>query len=180
MKLRVKTVSLCTWPRAANKSARRRHAIAATPRIATTLHRGRRQQRLQRPPRYAPVDAQVRCLAHETLHKWRVGKGIVGMAIGHQQRRAALAVVVAGRQHVERKRPATDSAACQMDAGTLSQRLRDIDDKVLRRQLLALCTAIIEADTHMADAALRVLLAAVEHWGLTHAVRQAPVHGLTF
>lgn len=68
--------------------------------------------------------------------------------------------------------------AFQLDAGTLSQLLSDIDDPVLRRQVLALCTAIVDADQHVADGESLVLLAAVEQWGLTEAVSQMSVHGL--
>ncbi len=70
-------------------------------------------------------------------------------------------------------------SAFQLDARTLSQLLSDIDDPVLRRQVLALCTAIVEADQHVADGESLVLLAAAEHWGLTQTVLQAPVHALT-
>ena len=70
-------------------------------------------------------------------------------------------------------------AAFQLDARTLSQLLGDIDEPLLRRRVLGLCTAIVDADQHLADGESLVLLAAIQHWGLTDAVLQAPAHGLT-
>lgn len=70
-------------------------------------------------------------------------------------------------------------AACQLDARTLSQLLSDIEDSVLRRQVLALCTAVVDADQHLADGESLVLLAAIEHWGLAEALLHEPARGLT-
>lgn len=70
-------------------------------------------------------------------------------------------------------------AAFQLDARTLSQLLGDIDEPLLRRRVLGLCTAIVDADQHLADGESLVLLAAIKHWGLTDTVLQAPAHGLT-
>ena len=70
-------------------------------------------------------------------------------------------------------------AAFQLDARMLSQLLSDIEDPVLRCRVLALCTAIIEADLHVADGESLVLLAAIEHWGLAEALLHEPARGLT-
>jgi len=58
------------------------------------------------------------------------------------------------------------SDACRVDAHTLYSLLADIDDPALRRQLLALCVAIVDVDQHVADGESLLLAAAVEHWGL--------------
>ena len=69
-------------------------------------------------------------------------------------------------------------AAFQLDARTLSQLLSDIEDPALRRRVLGLCTAIVDADLHLADGESLVLLAAIKHWGLAESLLQAPAHGL--
>lgn len=56
--------------------------------------------------------------------------------------------------------------ACQVDQATLAALMADIDDPELRRTLLQLCVAIVEADDHVAEGESVMLTAAVEHWGL--------------
>lgn len=56
--------------------------------------------------------------------------------------------------------------ACQVDQATLAALMADIDDPVLRRTLLQLCLAIVEADDHVAEGESVMLMAAVDHWGL--------------
>ena len=69
-------------------------------------------------------------------------------------------------------------ATFQLDARMLSQLLSDVEDPVLRCRVLALCTAIVEADLHVADGESLVLLAAIEHWGLAEALLYEPARGL--
>ncbi|GCL61921.1 TerB family tellurite resistance protein [Pseudaquabacterium pictum] len=56
--------------------------------------------------------------------------------------------------------------ACQVDQATLAALMADIDDPALRRTLLQLCLAIVEADDHVAEGESVMLMAAVDHWGL--------------
>ena len=58
--------------------------------------------------------------------------------------------------------------ACQVDQATLAALMADIDDPALRRTLLQLCLAIVDADDHVADGESVMLTAAIEHWGLHH------------
>jgi len=55
---------------------------------------------------------------------------------------------------------------CRLDAKTLGQLMAEVDDPALRRKLLSLCVAVVEADQLIADGEALVLLAAAEHWGL--------------
>ena len=55
---------------------------------------------------------------------------------------------------------------CRLDAKTLEQLMAEVDDPALRRKLLDLCVAVVEADQLIADGEALVLLAAAEHWGL--------------
>ncbi len=55
---------------------------------------------------------------------------------------------------------------CRLDAKTLGQLMAEVDDPALRRKLLGLCVAVVEADQMIADGEALVLLAAAEHWGL--------------
>ena len=64
--------------------------------------------------------------------------------------------------------------ACRVDKATLFGLLAEIDDAALRRQLLQLCTCVVDADHHLADGESTLLLAAVEHWGLQRFVLQGP------
>ena len=56
--------------------------------------------------------------------------------------------------------------ACQVDQATLAALMADIDDPDLRRTLLQLCLAIVDADDHVAEGESVMLMAAVDHWGL--------------
>jgi hypothetical protein len=56
--------------------------------------------------------------------------------------------------------------ACQVDQATLAALMADIDDPALRRTLLRLCLAIVDADEHVADGESVMLTAAIDHWGL--------------
>jgi uncharacterized tellurite resistance protein B-like protein len=55
---------------------------------------------------------------------------------------------------------------CQIDQRTLAQLMSEIDDPDLRRRVLHLCIAIVEADQQVTDGESVVINAAVEHWGL--------------
>lgn len=56
--------------------------------------------------------------------------------------------------------------ACRLDAKTLAQLMAEIDEPALRRKLLELCVAVVEADHLVADGEALVLMAAADHWGL--------------
>lgn len=62
--------------------------------------------------------------------------------------------------------------ACRIDSTTLFGLLAEIDDPVLRRQVLQLCARVVDADGHVADGESALLLAAVEHWGLQRELLQ--------
>jgi len=53
-----------------------------------------------------------------------------------------------------------------LDSGTLNALLAEIDDLELRVTVLGLCVAVTEADEHLAEGEMRVLVAASEQWGL--------------
>jgi uncharacterized tellurite resistance protein B-like protein len=56
--------------------------------------------------------------------------------------------------------------ACQVDQATLSALMADIDDPALRRTLLQLCMAVVEADGHVAEGDSMMLSSAINHWGM--------------
>ena len=56
--------------------------------------------------------------------------------------------------------------ACLVDPRTLRQLMDEVDDPGLRRTVLRLCVALVEADQHVSDSEVVVLAAAVEQWGL--------------
>jgi uncharacterized tellurite resistance protein B-like protein len=56
--------------------------------------------------------------------------------------------------------------ASQIEPSLLSQLMAEVDDPALRRVVLRLCVAIVEADGHVADGESVVLVTAVEQWGL--------------
>ena len=62
---------------------------------------------------------------------------------------------------------------CRVNPETLAKLMAEIDAHELRRKLIALCVAVVEADGHVADGESLVLVAAVEHWGLEHEVLMA-------
>ena len=63
--------------------------------------------------------------------------------------------------------------ACRIDSATLFGLLAEITDPALRRQLLQLCTHVVDADNHVADGESTLLLAAVAHWELQRELLQA-------
>jgi hypothetical protein len=68
--------------------------------------------------------------------------------------------------------------ACRVDQATLAALMADIDDPALRRTLLGLCLAIVDADAHLADGEGVLLDAVARHWNLhpqTAARPTAPV-----
>ena len=58
------------------------------------------------------------------------------------------------------------SQACRIDPDTLAGLMAEVDDPQLRRAVLGLCVAVVDADEHVSDGESIVLVAAVEHWGL--------------
>ena len=54
--------------------------------------------------------------------------------------------------------------ACPVDERTLADLMGEIQDPALRLKLLRLCVELAEADAHVAEGELIVLVAAVEHW----------------
>jgi tellurite resistance protein len=64
--------------------------------------------------------------------------------------------------------------ASQIEPALLSQLMAEVDDPTLRRVVLRLCVAVVEADGHVADGESVVLVNAVEQWGLHRAMLDAP------
>lgn len=60
--------------------------------------------------------------------------------------------------------------ACIVDPRTLAELMAEVDDPELRAKVLRLCVAIVEADAHIAEGESIVMVAAVEHWGMHHAM----------
>lgn len=56
--------------------------------------------------------------------------------------------------------------ACRIDPHTLNQLLAEITDPELRRKLLRICLAVVQADAQVSEGEAFVLGAAVEQWGL--------------
>ena len=56
--------------------------------------------------------------------------------------------------------------SCQVDSGTLVQLLAEINDPLLRANVLNLCVSLVESDQHLADGESFVLACAIEQWGL--------------
>jgi len=65
-------------------------------------------------------------------------------------------------------RPLHWANACQIEPGTLTQLMAEIEDPALRIVVLRLCVAVVEADGHVADGELIALESAAEQWGLQH------------
>ncbi|MBQ0945542.1 hypothetical protein KAK07_19540 [Ideonella sp. 4Y16] len=63
-----------------------------------------------------------------------------------------------------------DPDICPFDERTLADLMAEIQDPALRRRLLSLCVALAQSDEFVAEAESAVLVAAVEHWGLQHAM----------
>lgn len=60
--------------------------------------------------------------------------------------------------------------ACPVDERTLADLMGEIQDPALRVKLLRLCVELVEVDARVAEGESMVLVAAVEHWGLHHAM----------
>jgi hypothetical protein len=69
--------------------------------------------------------------------------------------------------------------ACRIDNATLYGLLAEITDPALRRQVLQLCTRVVDADDHLADGESTLLLAAVAHWDLQRDVLQTLTIGVS-
>lgn len=59
---------------------------------------------------------------------------------------------------------------CPVDERTLADLMSEIQDPALRLKLLRLCVQLVEVDARVEAAESIVLAAAVEHWGLQHAM----------
>ena len=55
---------------------------------------------------------------------------------------------------------------CPLEPASLSALMAEIDDPALRRKLLRVCIAVVEADQTVTAAESLIVGAAVEHWGL--------------
>jgi uncharacterized tellurite resistance protein B-like protein len=55
---------------------------------------------------------------------------------------------------------------CRVDERSLAELLAEVDDPALRRKVVNLCVAVVEADAHLAEGESTLLSAAVTHWGL--------------
>ncbi|MBP6676935.1 MAG: hypothetical protein KA185_16765 [Vitreoscilla sp.] len=64
--------------------------------------------------------------------------------------------------------------ASRVDERTLGTMLAEVDDPALRDRVLHLCVGVVEADCHVAAGESTVLMAAVDQWGLHHALLQRP------
>lgn len=53
-----------------------------------------------------------------------------------------------------------------VDPRTMAALMAEIDDPALRRKVLRLCIAVVEADGRVHDSESAVVNAAVDHWGL--------------
>jgi len=66
------------------------------------------------------------------------------------------------------------SEMCRVDPQTLAELMAEIDLPELRRKLIDLCVAVVEADGHVADGESIVLEAGLEHWGLQREMPEMP------
>jgi hypothetical protein len=57
-----------------------------------------------------------------------------------------------------------------VDERTLADLMGEIQDPALRLKVLRLCVELAEVDAHVDEGESIVLVAAVEHWGLHHAM----------
>jgi uncharacterized tellurite resistance protein B-like protein len=76
------------------------------------------------------------------------------------------AVVEAFRQDIEVGRQPGWSEESLVDPRTMAGLMAEIDDPALRRKVLRLCIAVVEADGHIHGSESMVINAAVDHWGL--------------
>ena len=56
--------------------------------------------------------------------------------------------------------------SCRIDPHALSSILAEVGDPRLRREVLNICLAVVDADRHVDDGEALVMNAAVEQWGL--------------
>lgn len=63
--------------------------------------------------------------------------------------------------------------ACPVDERTLAELMGEIQDPALRLKLLRLCVELAEVDARVDEGESIVLVAAVEQWGLHHAMFQS-------
>jgi uncharacterized tellurite resistance protein B-like protein len=61
----------------------------------------------------------------------------------------------------------TLSRTCKIDPDTLRALMSEIDDDVLRRNVLDLCVSVIDADAEIVEAEMIVLSAAARDWSLS-------------
>jgi uncharacterized tellurite resistance protein B-like protein len=64
--------------------------------------------------------------------------------------------------------------ACQIDPDTLNHLLAEVADPQLRKEVIALCVAVAEADDHVAEGESIVIVSAVEQWGLHYQMVAPP------
>jgi uncharacterized tellurite resistance protein B-like protein len=76
------------------------------------------------------------------------------------------AVVEAFRQDIEVGRHPGWSEESLVDPRTMAGLMAEIDDPLLRKKVLRLCIAVVEADGRVHGSESVVINAAVEHWGL--------------
>ena len=76
------------------------------------------------------------------------------------------AVVEAFGQDIEVARHPGWAEDGLVDPRTMAALMAEIDDPALRRKVLRLCIAVVEADGRVHDSESAVVNAAVEHWGL--------------
>ena len=76
------------------------------------------------------------------------------------------AVVEAFGQDIEVARHPGWAEDGLVDPRTMAALMAEIDDPALRRKVLRLCIAVVEADGRVHDSESTVINAAVEHWGL--------------
>ena len=62
--------------------------------------------------------------------------------------------------------------ACPVDERTLAELMAEIQDPALRLKVLRLCVDLAEIDARVTEGESVVLVAAVDHWGMHHAMRQ--------
>jgi uncharacterized tellurite resistance protein B-like protein len=62
------------------------------------------------------------------------------------------------------------AGSCRVEPETIADILNDVHDPRLRRLVLSLCLAVVEADDHVAEGESVVLHALIEQWGLAHEV----------
>jgi tellurite resistance protein len=82
------------------------------------------------------------------------------------------AVMTAFRQDLDVSPHPGWADAGLVDSRTMAELMAEIEEPALRRQVLQLCVAVVEADGRVHESEAVVLNAAVEHWGLHRAMFQ--------